>query len=80
LSSVKPEDAVAEWMDLGEKEKGVLNDWVNTFPLYIPVVWENLSNSYCSTPFSQSGITSSGKSSSKRSIWDGPLQVEDEYQ
>lgn len=26
-SSVKPEDAIAKWDDLGEKEKGVLNDW-----------------------------------------------------
>lgn len=26
-SSVKPEDAVPEWEDLDEKEKGVLNDW-----------------------------------------------------
>ncbi|RPB27911.1 putative progesterone binding protein [Terfezia boudieri ATCC MYA-4762] len=30
-SSVKPEDAVAEWIDLDEKEKGVLNDWYTFF-------------------------------------------------
>ena len=27
-SSVKLEDAVSEWHDLDNKEKGVLNDWV----------------------------------------------------
>ena len=27
-SSVKLEDAVPEWHDLDNKEKGVLNDWV----------------------------------------------------
>lgn len=27
-SSVEPKDAVAEWIDLDEKEKGVLDHWV----------------------------------------------------
>ena len=27
-SSVKPEDAVPEWHDLDNKEKGVLDNWV----------------------------------------------------
>ncbi|PWW71738.1 cytochrome b5 [Tuber magnatum] len=30
-SSVKPEDAIAKWDDLGDKEKGVLNDWYTFF-------------------------------------------------
>jgi hypothetical protein len=35
-SSVKEEDALPEWSDLSEKEKGVLNDW-----------YENLASSPC---------------------------------
>ncbi|RPA91227.1 cytochrome b5 [Choiromyces venosus 120613-1] len=31
MSSVKPEDAIAKWDDLGDKEKGVLNDWYTFF-------------------------------------------------
>ncbi|KAH8147856.1 uncharacterized protein LAJ45_07957 [Morchella importuna] len=30
-SSVKEEDALPEWSDLSEKEKGVLNDWFTFF-------------------------------------------------
>ncbi|CUS08667.1 unnamed protein product [Tuber aestivum] len=30
-SSVKPEDAIAKWDDLGDKEKRVLNDWYTFF-------------------------------------------------
>ncbi|KAI5805427.1 cytochrome b5-like heme/steroid binding domain-containing protein [Peziza echinospora] len=30
-SSVKPEDAVSEWEDLDDKEKGVLEEWYNFF-------------------------------------------------
>ncbi|KAI3326212.1 cytochrome b5 [Xylariaceae sp. AK1471] len=30
-TSTKPEDVKAEWQDLGDKEKGVLNDWVTFF-------------------------------------------------
>ncbi|KAI9795269.1 MAG: hypothetical protein M1835_006077 [Candelina submexicana] len=30
-SSLKPEDCRAEWQDLGEKEKTVLNDWFSFF-------------------------------------------------
>ncbi|KAJ8133227.1 hypothetical protein O1611_g400 [Lasiodiplodia mahajangana] len=30
-SSTKPEDVQAEWKDLGEKEIGVLNDWITFF-------------------------------------------------
>ena len=30
-SSVKPEDAVAEWEDLGDQEKQVLEDWYADF-------------------------------------------------
>ncbi|TGZ78795.1 cytochrome b5-like Heme/Steroid binding domain-containing protein [Ascodesmis nigricans] len=30
-SSVKPEDATAEWEDLGEDEKKVLDDWFTFF-------------------------------------------------
>ena len=31
LSSLKPEDVRADWEDLPEKEKGVLNDWETFF-------------------------------------------------
>ncbi|KAJ4133611.1 hypothetical protein NW768_005199 [Fusarium equiseti] len=30
-SSTKPEDALPEWKDLDDKEKGVLNDWITFF-------------------------------------------------
>ncbi|GAP89561.1 putative progesterone binding protein [Rosellinia necatrix] len=30
-TSVKPEDVKPEWKDLGDKEKGVLNDWITFF-------------------------------------------------
>lgn len=30
-TSTKPEDAVPEWKDLGDKEKNTLNDWVKFF-------------------------------------------------
>ncbi|ROW03157.1 hypothetical protein VPNG_08126 [Cytospora leucostoma] len=30
-TSTNPEDAVPEWKDLSDKEKGVLNDWVKFF-------------------------------------------------
>ncbi|KAI1121137.1 cytochrome b5-like heme/steroid binding domain-containing protein [Nemania abortiva] len=30
-SSTKPEDVQAEWKDLDEKERGVLNDWITFF-------------------------------------------------
>ncbi|RGP68128.1 cytochrome b5 [Fusarium longipes] len=30
-SSTKPEDALPEWQDLDDKEKGVLNDWITFF-------------------------------------------------
>merc|ERR1712000_454156 len=30
-TSTKPEDARADWQDLDDKEKGVLNDWVTFF-------------------------------------------------
>ncbi|POR39162.1 hypothetical protein TPAR_00632 [Tolypocladium paradoxum] len=30
-TSTKPEDVQADWSDLDEKEKGVLNDWVTFF-------------------------------------------------
>lgn len=30
-TSTKPEDVSPEWKDLGEKEKGTLNDWVKFF-------------------------------------------------
>ena len=30
-SSVKPEDALPNWSDLSDKEKGVLNDWYTFF-------------------------------------------------
>ncbi|KAH0538632.1 hypothetical protein FGG08_004769 [Glutinoglossum americanum] len=30
-SSLKPEDARPDWSDLGDKEKGVLNDWYTFF-------------------------------------------------
>ncbi|KAF5016957.1 hypothetical protein F66182_11199 [Fusarium sp. NRRL 66182] len=30
-TSTKPEDARPEWQDLGDKEKGVLNDWITFF-------------------------------------------------
>ncbi|KAI1179230.1 cytochrome b5 [Nemania sp. FL0916] len=29
--STKPEDVQAEWKDLNDKEKGVLNDWITFF-------------------------------------------------
>lgn len=31
MTSTKPEDAVADWSTLSEKEVGVLNDWVTFF-------------------------------------------------
>lgn len=31
MTSTKPEDAVPDWQDLSDKEKGVLNDWVTFF-------------------------------------------------
>lgn len=31
LSSLKEEDVRADWEDLPEKEKGVLNDWITFF-------------------------------------------------
>jgi hypothetical protein len=31
LSSLKPEDCRAEWDDLDDKEKGVLEDWFKFF-------------------------------------------------
>jgi hypothetical protein len=31
LSSLKPEDCRAEWEDLDDKEKGVLEDWFKFF-------------------------------------------------
>ena len=31
LSSTKPEDVQAQWQDLDDKEKGVLNDWITFF-------------------------------------------------
>jgi hypothetical protein len=30
-TSTKPEEVKAEWQDLNDKEKGVLNDWVTFF-------------------------------------------------
>ncbi|KAI1822054.1 cytochrome b5 [Xylaria intraflava] len=30
-TSTKPEDVKPEWQDLGDKEKGVLNDWITFF-------------------------------------------------
>ncbi|KAK7744497.1 hypothetical protein SLS53_003381 [Cytospora paraplurivora] len=30
-TSTKPEDAVPEWKDLSDKEKGTLDDWVKFF-------------------------------------------------
>lgn len=30
-SSLKPEDCVPQWSDLGDKEKGVLEDWFKFF-------------------------------------------------
>ncbi|WZH43690.1 Cytochrome b5 [Fusarium acuminatum] len=30
-TSTKPEDALPEWQDLDDKEKGVLNDWITFF-------------------------------------------------
>ena len=31
MSSVKPEDVTAEWEDLGDKEKTVLEEWMTFF-------------------------------------------------
>ena len=31
MSSVKPEDCTAEWEDLGDKEKTVLDEWMTFF-------------------------------------------------
>ncbi|KAK6842469.1 hypothetical protein PG990_005587 [Apiospora arundinis] len=31
MTSTKAEDVKAEWQDLGDKEKGTLNDWVTFF-------------------------------------------------
>ncbi|KAF1990807.1 progesterone binding protein-like protein [Aulographum hederae CBS 113979] len=31
LSSLKPEECVAEWQDLDDEKKGVLNDWYTFF-------------------------------------------------
>lgn len=31
MTSTKPEDVVADWSTLSEKEKGVLEDWVTFF-------------------------------------------------
>ncbi|KAH6985975.1 cytochrome b5-like heme/steroid binding domain-containing protein [Ilyonectria robusta] len=31
MTSTKPEDALPDWQDLSDKEKGVLNDWVTFF-------------------------------------------------
>jgi hypothetical protein len=37
-SSLKPEDCVPEWEDLGDKEKKVLDDWVTFFSKRYSVV------------------------------------------